>query len=175
MRPSSARVPGPARKETGMFFFRKKKHVEEFAAALTTAGIPRAVQFFHDENARGRYRLGISDQDLIHIGAGMCMFFLSAFLPEAKAGNVEAMQRAFKACRKTLPQIGGNADRAGFWWKAFNDGLLFHEQEERLTIACRVVWDSLFEGRPFKEHGALKAFGYFLQMEVDVARKFKLV
>jgi hypothetical protein len=158
-----------------MGFFKKKTSIEDFAMSLVTNSIPRAIVFFREENQHVRQRLNLSEKELADLGAGMALFFLSEHYPENKAASAKMIQRAYKGIRKGLARIGGSGDRAHTWWKAFNDGLLFHEDEERLPVTCRVAWDRTFPDDPYKEHRALQAFGYFLQMEVDTAKKLKLV
>ncbi len=74
-----------------------------------------------------------------------------------------------------MSKIGGHADQGHFWWKALSDGQIFHPSDDMLETACRVIWDRMFHDRAFKEHASLRAFGYFLQMEVQSSKKLKLI
>jgi len=158
-----------------MLLFKKKRPVQEWTDDTLTVSLPRGITFFHGENQRARYRLAVSDTDLKEVGAGMALFFLAEFFPDEKPDSAEKMQRAYKGARRALSKLGGNGDQAHFWWKAFNDGQIFHSHEDRLDIVCRVVWDRLFQKIPFKEHGPIRSFAYFLQVDMGSVKKVRLV
>lgn len=159
-----------------MGLFKKRVRVEDFAGNLVSVGIPRAIAFFEEENVRARYRLAFADEDLKNIGAGLCLFFLSEQLQDAKKANHNKMQRATKSIRRALNKLGGNSDKGQEWWKLIDDDYrIIHEHKALLDVACQAVWNRRFRDRPFKEHGALRSFAYFLQVEVDASAKVKLI
>lgn len=159
-----------------MFFFKKRVSIEDFATDLVRTGIPRAIHFFHEENQRARYHLNIGQEDLTNIGGGLCFFFLAPQLQNEKKADQKNLQRAARAIRRAIGRAGGNSDRAQDWWKTIeDDARIIHGQADPLDLACKAVWSRTYRDRPFKEHGALRSFAYFLQMEVNAAGKIKLV
>ncbi len=76
--------------------------------------------------------------------------------------------------QKIIESKGADADKAYGLWKAFTDGLILSQDEERLRLACRLTWERLFPDKAYKEPCPLHSFGYFLQMEVQEAQKLKI-
>jgi hypothetical protein len=157
-----------------MLWFKKAKPVEAFVQGMVKEKLPRAVQFFDRENDRAHHALNIEDQKLLEIGAGMILFFLGKYYPDKDKKNLALMSRAYKEIEKTLPALKADPKEAYAWWKAFTDGLIFQENEERLRIASRLVWEKLITSKPYREASPLKTFGYFLEMEVQSAEKITL-
>lgn len=159
-----------------MFWFKKKKmKVEEYVAGLVRDKLPHAVQFFDKENDRSHHPLKIADTKLLEIGAGMSLFFLGKYFPDSEKENLALMSRAYKQMEKMLPDMNAKPKEAYAWWKAFTDGLIFQENEPRLRIACRLVWEKLIPDKAYREASPLKTFGYFLEMEIDGVEKLNLV
>ena len=154
-----------------MLWFKKKMPIEDFIQRFITEKLPRAVQFFDKENERAHSPVSIPDDKLLEIGAGMALFFLSQYFPDTDKANLKIMARAFKTVEKELPNLNAKPKEAHIWWKAFTDGLIFQENEARLRIACRIVWEKLIPNKPFRENSPLKAFGYFVEVEMQAARK----
>ncbi|MBU0678591.1 MAG: hypothetical protein KJ626_10790 [Verrucomicrobia bacterium] len=158
-----------------MGLFKKKVKIEEIVSVLITSTIPKALQYYHRETRRAPSPISLPDSKLIDIGGAMCLFFLAKHLPDEKPGNQEKMARAYKQLKLDILTVGGDAESARTWWKAFTDGLIFQEREERLRIACRIAWDKLAPNTAYREPSPLRSFGYFLQVEVDTVRKMKLI
>ncbi len=159
-----------------MLWFKDKQKIEDFIQNVLENALPRGVKFFEKENERAHRPLTIPNDKLMEIGAGMCLFFLGEYYPDdKKKDNLEMMSRAFKVMEKKLPAMNLNPSNAYNWWKAFTDGLIFQENEDRNRIAGRIVWEKLVPNIPYREPSPLKGFGYFLQMEIENASKVKLV
>ena len=158
-----------------MLWFKKKVKVEEYVTGLVQEKLPRAVQFFDKENERAHHPLNIDDTKLVEIGAGMALFFLGKYFPDTEKQNLALMSRAYKQMEKLLPAMNAKPKEAYAWWKAFTDGLIFQENEARLRIACRLVWEKLMTGKAYREASPLKTFGYFLEMEIDSVDTLTLV
>lgn len=158
-----------------MLWFKKKMKIEEYVTDLVQNKVPRAVQFFDKENARSHHPLKLDDKRLVEIGAGMALFFLGKYFPDTEKGNLALMSRAYKQTEKLLPELNARPKEAYAWWKAFTDGLIFQENEARLRIACRLVWEKLMPEKAYREASPLKTFGYFLEMEIEGAEKLNLV
>jgi len=158
-----------------MLWFKKKVKIEDYVTGLIQEKLPRAVQFFDKENDRAHHPLNIEDAKLLEIGAGMTLFFLGKYFPDTEKANLAIMSRAYKQIEKLLPEMNAKPKEAYAWWKAFTDGLIFQENEARLRIACRLVWEKLIPDKAYREASPLKTFGYFLEMEIDGADKLALV
>jgi hypothetical protein len=158
-----------------MLFFKKRVAIEDFVADLVARCLPPAIRFFNEENGRAQQPVGLPEASLKEIGAGMVLLFIASRFPEQNKSVTDLMQRGYKAARRGLVKIGGNGDQAHYWWKAFADGQIMYGDNPPLWVACKVVWDRNFQNRPFQEQSALRAFGYFLQMQVDSLDKVKLV
>ncbi len=158
-----------------MLWFKKKERVEDFMENIMGKTLPRSLEYFRKENERVHRPLSIKDSVLAEVGAGMCLFYLGKHFPEDDAAERRKMSRAFRVVEKHIGALNGTAGHVHTWWKAFTDGLIFHENEERLTIASRVAWDKLLPDIPYREPSPLKAFAYYLHMEMDAADKVKLI
>lgn len=158
-----------------MLWFKKKVKIEDYVTGLIQDKLPRAVQFFDRENARAHHPLNLDDVKLVEIGAGMTLFFLGKYLPDTEKANLALMSRAYKQIEKLLPEMNGKPKEAYAWWKAFTDGLIFQENEARLRIACRLVWEKLIPEKAYRDASPLKTFGYFLEMEIEGTDKINLV
>jgi hypothetical protein len=158
-----------------MTLFKKRVPMEDFVRSLITEGIPKGLAFYDKENAQARKKLSISDADLAEFGAGMMLFFLTERIANDKKAGQDMAQRATRAMRRALAQLGANADHGQDWWKAISDdALIMHGQGDPLDIACQAVWNRLFRDRPYAEHGPIRSYGYFLQIEVDAAKDLRL-
>ncbi len=158
-----------------MLWFKKKIKIEDYVTELVQEKLPRAVQFFDRENERAHQSLKIDDTRLLEIGAGMALFFLGKYFPDNEKENLAIMSRAYKQMEKLLPAMNAKPKEAYAWWKAFTDGLIFQENEQRLRIACRLVWEKILHEKAYREASPLKTFGYFLEMEIEGAEKLNLV
>lgn len=158
-----------------MLWFKKKVKIEDFVSEFIPQKLPRAVQFFDKENARAHHPLNIDDRKLLEIGAGMSLFFLGKYFPDTEKKNLDMMSRAFKQVEKTLPSLEANPKEAYAWWKAFTDGLIFQQNEARLRIACRLVWEKIIHEKAYRESSPLKTFGYFLEMEIEGVSKMNII
>ncbi len=158
-----------------MLWFKKKVKIEDYVTELVQEKLPRAVQFFDRENERAHQSLKIDDTRLLEIGAGMALFFLGKYFPDNEKENLAIMSRAYKQMEKLLPAMNAKPKEAYAWWKAFTDGLIFQENEQRLRIACRLVWEKILHEKAYREASPLKTFGYFLEMEIEGAEKLNLV
>ncbi len=85
------------------------------------------------------------------------------------------MSRAYKSMERLLPHMNARPKEVYGWWKTFMDGLIFQSKEERLRIACRLVWEKMLPDKPYREASPVKTFGYFLEMEIERGKKLNVV
>ena len=160
-----------------MSLFKPKHPVEEEVARLFGHAMPRALEFLTRDNQRAPRPVRLPEAQIAEIGAGMLMFFLAAHLPDPEKDkhSTELMQRAFIQAQTELKRWRASPERAHGWWKAFTDALIFRPTDDRLGLACTLVWEKIFEGKPYREPNPLHSFGYILQMETAEVKKCKLV
>ncbi len=158
-----------------MLWFKKKIRVEDFMENIMQKSLPRSLQYFRKENERVHRPLNINEKVLAEVGAGMCLFFLGKYFPEDDKAERTKITRAFRTVEKHIEALNGTSGHAHTWWKAFTDGLIFHENANRLNIASRVAWDKLLPDIPYREPSPLKAFAHYLHMEMEAADKVRLV
>ncbi len=158
-----------------MTWFRKKIRVEDFMERIMQDSLPRSIKYYRSENERAPRPMEIKESVLVEAGTGMCLFFLGKYVPEEDKAERQKMSRAFRATQKHVEAFKGAPGNVHTWWKAFTDGLIFHENESRLNIASKVAWDRLLPDVGYREPSPLKAFAHLLEMEIDTAKDFKLV
>lgn len=156
--------------------FKKKTPIEEFSAQVIREGLPRALAFYEQENKRSHVRLMFSEEELPLIGAGTVIFYFSSRFSSDSSADKDKVHRAIKGVRRTISKMGYSSDRAQDWWKAIEgDALIVGSSSDPLELSCKAVWNRTHQDRPFNEHGALRSFLYFLQVEVDAMDKLKIV
>lgn len=157
-----------------MLWFKKKVPVETFMHGLVQEKLPKAVQFFDNENDRAHQPINVDDTTLLEVGVGMALFFMGKFFPDTDKTNLAIMSRAFKTAEKLLPAMNATPKEAHKWWKAYTDGLIFNEKEPRLKIACRLTWDKILPDQKYREASPLRMFAYVIETEVDSIQKLNI-
>ena len=158
-----------------MPLFKEKTSVEQEVSRLLTDVHPRAVAFLARENEHAHRPVKLPEQTLLEISASMCLFFLAAHLPEEKPDSKDKMGRAFMQVQQELRGKDADPDKVYSLWKHFTEGLMFKQDADPLTLACKLTWERHYPDRVYKEPSPMRSFAYFLQMEVNDIAKRKLV
>lgn len=155
-------------------FSKKKKSIEDITHELIMQSLHKAYEFYRNENEHARHQLRLNESDLREVGAGMCLFFLTEYLPIEKNGSQAVMGRAYAQVKKDFRKLHANSQKSYDIWKAFNDALLLHDNMSRVDIATRLAWERLFPERKFISQTPLRSYAYFLQLQVKDVESVKI-